>query len=103
MLNAVKENKEEIARRSKRLSSQISLSVNSQSESKKRFKKSANVAKRIRQSEMLYNQYAQKGSLTELNKQEMQEFERAIRSGNKSIKKADQELGVPTGGHPYLL
>ncbi len=95
MLDAVKANKEEISKtiQTIKLSNKFIRKLAKRIE--KTIQKIRERSETIRQSEMLFNQYAQKGSLTELEQQEMQEFERAIRSGNKSIKKADQELGLP--------
>jgi RNA polymerase primary sigma factor len=95
MLKAVKANKEEISKTIqiiklsnkfiKKLAKRIEKSINKINEKKSN----------IQQSEMLLKQYTQKGSLTEEETLEMQEFERQVRSGYKTIKKLEQELGLP--------
>ncbi len=96
MLNAVKANKEEI---SKTIQT-IKLSNKFIRKLARRIEKTIQKIKErqevVRQHEMLYKQYAQKaGTLTEAEQQEMAEFDRIIRSSNKSIKKAELELGLP--------
>ena len=95
MLNAVKANKEEI---SKTIQT-IKLSNKFIRKLAKRIEKAINKIKEkrefIRQNELLLKQYQSKKSLLEFEQQEMQELERQIRSSYKSIKKAEQELGLP--------
>ena len=47
-----------------------------------------------RQNEMLFKQYSHKKNLTDFEKQELEEFEKNIRSSNKSVKKIEQEMGL---------
>ena len=95
MLNAVKANKEEI---SKTIQT-IKLSNKFIRKLAKRIEKAINKIKEkqefIRQNELLLKQYQSKKTLLEFEQQEMQELERQMRSSYKSIKKAEQELGVP--------
>ncbi len=94
MLAAVKANKEEISKtiQTIKLSNKFIRKLGKRIE--KTIQKIRERAELVRQSEMLYKQYAGKKNLTEPEKQEMQEFDRQVRSGNKSIKKAEQELGL---------
>jgi RNA polymerase primary sigma factor len=95
MLNAVKANKEEI---SKTIQT-IKLSNKFIRKLAKRIEKTIfKISEReeiIKQNEILFKQYAQKKTLTEAEQLEMAEFDRIIRSSNKTIKKAEQELGLP--------
>jgi RNA polymerase primary sigma factor len=95
MLNAVKLNKEEI---SKTIQT-IKLSNKFIKKLGKRIEKTINKIKEkqelIRQSELLLKQYQSKKTLTDFEQQEIQEFERQVRSGYKAVKKAEQELGLP--------
>jgi RNA polymerase primary sigma factor len=94
MLNKVKLNKEEISKtiQTIRLSNKLIKKLT------KRIEKTINKIREkleiIRQSEMLYRQYEHKRLLTDFEKQEMEEFDRQIRSSGKAIKKAEQEMGL---------
>ena len=48
----------------------------------------------IRQNELLFKQYSLKKSLSPFEKQEIEEFEKNIRSSHKTIKKIEQEMGL---------
>lgn len=95
MLDAVKQNKEEISTtiQSIKLSNKIIRKLSKRIE--KSISKIYEKQELIRQNELLLKQYTSKKSLTELEKQEMQEFDRTVRSCYKAIKKIDQELGLP--------
>ncbi len=95
MLAAVKENKRE-----------ISLTIQSIKLSNKFIRKIAKRIERtiqkirersdlVRQSEALYKHYAEKETLTDAERLEMQEYDKQTRSGTKSIKKLELELGLP--------
>lgn len=94
MLNKVRLNKEEI---SKTIQT-IKLSNKLIKKLTKRIEKTINKIREkldsIRQSEMLLKQYSHKKNLTESEQQEMQEFERHVRSGYKVIKKSEHEMGL---------
>ncbi|MBA2306553.1 RNA polymerase sigma factor RpoD [Candidatus Dependentiae bacterium] len=49
----------------------------------------------VRQSEELYKHYADKSTLNDAEKLEMQEYDKQMRSGTKSTKKLELELGLP--------
>lgn len=95
MLDAVKANKQEIAKTIQT----IKLSNKFIRKLAKRIEKTIHKIRErtelIRYNEMLLKQYSQKKSQTEAEKVEMAEFDKIIRSGYKSIKKAEQELGLP--------
>ncbi len=95
MLNAVKANKEEIAKtiQTIKLSNKFIRKLAKRIE--KTIQKIRERTEIIRQNEMLFKQYAAKKSLNDTEKAEMVEFDKTIRAGNKSIKKAEQELGLP--------
>ena len=65
----------------------------------KRIEKAINKIKErseaTRQAELLLKQYQSKKQLFDFEQQEIQELERILRSGNKIIKKIEQELGLP--------
>ena len=84
MLDAVKANKEEIAKtiQTIKLSNKFIRKLAKRIE--KTIQKIRESTEIIRQSEMLLKQYAQKKSLTDAEKAEMEEFDKNIRSGNKS-------------------
>ncbi len=95
MLNAVKANKEEIAKtiQTIKLSNKFIRKLAKRIE--KTIQKIRERTELIRQNEMLFKQYSAKKSLNDTEKAEMVEFDKTIRAGNKSIKKAEQELGLP--------
>ena len=95
MLNAVKANKEEIAKtiQTIKLSNKFIRKLAKRIE--KTIQKIRERAEIIRQNEMLFKQYSQKKTSTDAEKAEMAEFDKTIRAGHKSIKKAEQELGLP--------
>lgn len=95
MLNAVKANKEKIAEtiQTIKLSNKFIRKLAKRIE--KTIHKIRERTENIRQNEMLLKQYSQKKSVTEAEKAEMAEFDKNIRAGYKSIKKAEQELGLP--------
>ena len=95
MLDAVKANKEEIAKtiQTIRLSNKFIRKLAKRIE--KTIQKIRERTELVRQNEMLFKQYSQKKSLTDAEKAEMLEFDKIVRAGNKSIKKAEQELGLP--------
>ncbi|MBA3954671.1 RNA polymerase sigma factor RpoD [Candidatus Dependentiae bacterium] len=94
MLLEVKKNKEKISETIQT----IKLSHKFIRKLSKRIEKAINKTKEraeaVRQAEMLLKQYSHKKHITESDTQEMQEFERIIRSSNKTIRKAEQEMGL---------
>ena len=95
MLNAVKANKEEISATIQTIKLANKFIRKLARRIEKTIQKIKEREETVRQNEMLYKQYAKKKSLTDDEQKEMEEFDRQIRSGNKSIKKAEQELGLP--------
>ncbi len=95
MLDRVKQNKEEISKtiQTIKLSNKFIRKLGKRIE--KAIAKIEEKRETARQHEMVIKQYASKKKLTELEMQEMQEFERQMRSAYKSIKKTEQELGLP--------
>ena len=94
MLFAVKKNKEKISEtiQTIKLSHKFIRKLSKRIE--KAINKSRERAESIRQAEMLLKQYSHKKHISESDKLEMVEFERIIRSGNKTIRKAEQEMGL---------
>ncbi len=95
MLNAIKANKEEISATIQTIKLANKFIRKLARRIEKTIQKIKEREETVRQNEMLYKQYAVKKSLTDDEQKEMEEFDRQIRSGNKSIKKAEQELGLP--------
>ena len=100
MLSKVKQNKEAISEaiQTIKLSNRFIKKLDKRVE--KAIGKMRERAENIRQNEMLLKQYNHKKSLTEQEKLEMQEFERTVRSSFKTIKKVEQEMGLP---HPEIM
>jgi RNA polymerase primary sigma factor len=94
MLAAIKQNKEKISKaiQTIRLSHKFIRKLS------KRIDKAINKIKErseaIRQTTLLAKQYSHKKTLNELEQQELQEFDRVIRSSNKIIRKTEQEMGL---------
>lgn len=95
MLNRVKQNKEEISKtiQTIKLSNKFIRKLAKRIE--KGILKIREKQELARQNELLLKQYTQKKNLAELEKQEMQEFERTMRGSLKTAKKIEQEMGLP--------
>lgn len=95
MIEAVKANKDTIAQtiQTIKLSNKFIRKLSKRIE--KAIQKIREKIDIIRQSEMLFKQYTDKKEQNEIELQEMAELERTIRSSRKSIKKSEQELGLP--------
>ena len=95
MIEAVKVNKDKIAG----LIQTIKLSNKFIRKLTKRIEKAIQKIREkielVKQSEMLFKQYAQKKEPSETDIAEMAELERTVRSSRKSIKKTEGELGLP--------
>lgn len=95
MLDKVKQNKEEISKtiQTIKLSNKLIKKLTKRIE--KMIDKINERLEVIKQNEMLVKQYAKKKSLEDYEIQEMQELEKLVRGSYKTIRKAEQEMGLP--------